>query len=594
MHKYLHEILTLLGRDKKRLPGLLLLFLVVSMLDLAGLGLIGPYISILSDPSIGDDIAYKVRNLVELPTDANQRMILMGCILLGIFSVKAVAAIWINYIIIRFGLDQEIRLRKLLMRAYQSLDYNTFLNRNSAEYIFSTQTLVGRYAGTVVVNGMKLCSDGIVAMSILCFLAWANIFAFSLLVFLIGILIFGYDRIFRKNIKYFGQQANIAAENMVQGIHEGIEGLKEIRILGAEEYFYKQVSKGAEDNGTFHARSQLVSTAPRYLLELILIVFVVILVFSTFLVEQGLQSLIPTLAMFGVASIRLLPAANILSKSLMELRFSRDSVSRLYKDVINAQKIKTDKRNIITKKEEFESLSISNISFRYPNTKKDTLNNLSLDILSGDSIGFIGHSGSGKTTLVDVFLGLLKIKNGIIRFNGKPLNESLDSWRSHVAYLPQEIFLIDSTLKKNIALGVDDDEIDDKRIMRSINQASLTELVDEMQDGVETFLGERGVRLSGGQRQRVALARAFYHERDVLIMDESTSALDNETESEIVKAIQLLKGKKTIIVIAHRLTTIQYCDRIYKLENGRIVESGTPQEILGMTNEQIIHQDTLN
>ena len=192
----------------------------------------------------------------------------------------------------------------------------------------------------------------------------------------------------------------------------------------------------------------------------------------------------------------------------------------------------------------------------------------------------IGPSGSGKTTMVDVVLGLLEPQKGKIYYNGKDLIESLDEWRAQVAYLPQQVFIIDNSLRNNIALGMEAEEIDDVQLHEAIRQARLTELAEQLPDGVETILGERGIRLSGGQRQRVALARAFYHGRSVLVMDEATSALDNETEQEIVEEIRHFKGKKTMIVIAHRLTTVQHCDRIYRLENGEITETGSPDQVL--------------
>jgi len=263
------------------------------------------------------------------------------------------------------------------------------------------------------------------------------------------------------------------------------------------------------------------------------------------------------------------------------LRFNRDSVSRLYQDVTSmhpAEKYSGEKISAIY--EPFDLLTIDNISFRYPMAEHDALSQLVIEIHAGESIGLIGSSGSGKTTLVDTLLGLMEPQQGKITFNGKPLMESLTIWRSHVAYLPQQVFLIDNTLRRNIALGIVDEEIDEHRLMSALDKARLLELVEQLPEGIDTLLGEKGVRLSGGQRQRVALARAFYHERDVLVMDEATSALDNETEQEIVEEIQRLKGKKTMIVIAHRLTTVQHCDRIYKMEKGKIVASGTPQEIL--------------
>jgi ATP-binding cassette, subfamily B, bacterial PglK len=580
MRRYLFEIITLLGEDKKKIPGLLMLFLAVSMLDLAGIGLIGPYIGLVSDPSLANDLIKKVSHFVKLPSEVDRLLLLMSCLLVGLFAVKGMVAIWINYIIVRFSLDQEIRLRKLLMKSYQSLEYNVYINRNSSEYIHSTQSLVGQYAGTVVNNGMKVISDGIVAFLILLLLVFTNVLALTLLVSLLIILIYVYDRVFRKNVRYYGQEANKAAIKMVQGIHEGIEGMKEIRILGAEKYFYKRVSTGAEDNGYYHARSTVITTAPRYLLEFILVLFVVLLVIVSNWFDQDNHLLLPTLGMFGLAAIRLLPAANILSSTLMQLRFSRDSISRLYQDVKSAELIKTDIFTGADSIDPFRSLSISNISFQYNSAANYVLHKLTLNIHQGESIGFIGYSGSGKTTLIDVLLGLLKLQDGEIKYNGKPLSVSLHDWRAHVAYLPQEIFLIDHTLRNNIALGVEDEKINDELLSMSIEKARLSELVEQLPNGVNTMLGEGGVRISGGQRQRVALARAFYHQRDVLIMDEATSALDSDTEKEIVEEIRLLKGEKTIIVIAHRLTTLQFCDKIYWLKNGNIAASGTPDEML--------------
>ena len=206
--------------------------------------------------------------------------------------------------------------------------------------------------------------------------------------------------------------------------------------------------------------------------------------------------------------------------------------------------------------------------------------NISLSIKNGESVGLIGASGAGKTTLVDILLGLLQPQEGDILFNNRSLNETLALWRAQVAYLPQEIFLIDNTLLSNVALGVLDDSIDREKVMNALKKACLEELVDNLPKGIDTMIGERGVRLSGGQKQRVALARAFYHGRNVLVLDEATSSLDHETEKEIIEEIRYFKGEKTMIIIAHRLTTVQHCDRIYVLENGEIIRQGTPKNIL--------------
>ncbi len=255
-------------------------------------------------------------------------------------------------------------------------------------------------------------------------------------------------------------------------------------------------------------------------------------------------------------------------------------MSRLHNNLHKQQDNQMSSQVECTKEILIKSIVLKNVEYSYPNSDFNALSEINLKIDSGESIGFIGASGSGKTTLVDILLGLLIPKTGEVLLNDEPLNNSIRCWHDNIAYLPQQVFIIDNTLRANIALGEDENKIDQIKLNNAIKKANLCELVDQLPMGVDTVLGERGARLSGGQRQRVALARAFYYERDVLIMDESTSALDNETELEIIEEIKQLKGEKTIIVIAHRLTTVRYCDRIYKMEKGRIVNIGTPQEVL--------------
>ena len=222
--------------------------------------------------------------------------------------------------------------------------------------------------------------------------------------------------------------------------------------------------------------------------------------------------------------------------------------------------------------------------FFYPDSKNNALENISLEIHAGESIGFIGPSGSGKTTLLDALLGLFEPQKGVIEYNSRNIKNNLKEWQSQIAYIPQEIFLIHGSLRHNVALGINEEDIDDNRLNESLRQARLSDMVENLPEGVNTILGERGIRFSGGQRQRVALARAFYHGRNILVMDEATSALDSETEKEIVSEIERLKGNKTMIVIAHRLTTLKHCDRIYKLQDGKIVNMGSYSEIIGEEN----------
>jgi ABC-type multidrug transport system fused ATPase/permease subunit len=259
----------------------------------------------------------------------------------------------------------------------------------------------------------------------------------------------------------------------------------------------------------------------------------------------------------------------------------RNSISELHRDLAELDGARPGAPQAVadSRADHFRSLVLDRIRFTYPNASAAALDDVFLEIRAEESIGLVGPSGSGKTTLVDVLLGLLEPQQGEVLYNGRPLKETLAQWRAQVAYLPQQVFLVDDTLRRNVALGVEDEEIDAERLKEALRQARLAELAAQLPEGVETIIGERGVRLSGGQRQRVAIARAFYHRRSVLVMDEATSALDNETEREIVEEIRRLKGEKTLIVIAHRLTTVEHCDRIFRLKDGRIVEQGTYGEV---------------
>ncbi len=541
------------------------------MLDLAGLGLIAPYIALVTQPdSMTQGRLSELLTLLNWGGDRQALLIWLSGLIVFLFFGKAFVVLGINNLIIRFAQNQQIRLRSRLMHAYQHLPYSLYLQRNSAEYIYSVHYLTGQFQG-VLQQLLRTISDALVALVILGLLVWENAVALSLLVLLVGGTLLAYDRLFRKRMREYGIRLNQANQGMIKGVHEGLEGLKEIRILGQEPYFYQQVQRGVAEIAFNERRHQLIQNIPRALLEAVLVIFVVLLVLITLQSEASTGTLLGTLGLFGVAAIRMLPIATLLANNLTNLHFSRDGISRIYSDVQQLKELPVKSNRLAYTVESFASLKLENVQYSYPQTKQAALQNLGLEIKVGESIGLVGPSGSGKTTLVDVLLGLLEPQSGTIEFNGRPLLENLEEWRSQVAYLPQQLFLIDNSLRCNVALGEEESAIDEIRLKEALRQARLSELVEQLPQGVETILGERGIRLSGGQRQRVALARAFYHGRNVLVMDEATSALDNETEKEIVAEIQRLKGQKTMIVIAHRLTTVQHCDRIYRLEQGKIV-----------------------
>lgn len=571
--KFLNESFSIIGKDSSKLPKMLILFFLISIFELIGIGLIGPYILIISDPKKILDFLMDYDRFFHLELTSNELIVWLSVILVIIFVFKSLLTILTNYIILKFSNDQRVKIQTKLMSNYQKIPYEKYIQRNSSDYIQSIQMLADRFSSGVLLSGIRVVNEGLVVIVILSFLAWNSFDSFIIITTLVGFFMFIYDLIFRKKMLNLGFRSIEEQNSMLQGLNEGIEGLKEIRILGTEEYFLKKVKFGAKGYGDCFVYSSTVSTSPRYFLEILMMFFVVTLVLIEIYFYGEAVNILPTLGVFGVAALRLLPSVNLISNSISNFRYSRDSISRLYKDLNIIDNLKSLENNSVGNVD-FKSIETSKLFFKYDGATKNTLRNVNIQINKGESVGIIGSSGSGKTTLLDSLLGLLEPSKGSILFNGESIHSQLSSWRDHIAYLPQQIFIIDDSLRNNIALGISSNQIDDLKVMDAIRKASLHDLYDQLPLGLDTILGERGVRISGGQRQRVALARAFYHDRDVLFMDESTSALDTETEEEIMREILYLKGKKTLIVIAHRLNTLRHCDRIYKLKDGTIEDIG--------------------
>jgi ABC-type multidrug transport system fused ATPase/permease subunit len=584
MRQYLLEIYYLLGAERKKLPILIGLFICASLLELIGLGLVGPYVSLLtnSDPLEGGFANILIS--IGLENNPQSLIPILGFILIAFFFIKTIANIWVNYKIFTFSQNQDVRLRSHLMKSYQSLTFTDYMQRNSSEYVDICLRIVGQYTKAVLINLLRAIADIIVTFSIVIFFMWHFGEVLLILLVLFSILIYSYNFFVKGALKRYGKITNISSKKVIQALNESMSGFKEIRILNKESYFYNKLNYNSKRFAKNQKYSLILSSLPRFIMEFIMIVFIVSIVLFYFKNTVGIISSLPMIGMLGVATIRVFPAASNISTTLTQLNYSRDAVSILYKDILNFNQdiaIKTSKEDKNKANfENFKSLEIKGISFYYPNSSKIILNDINIKINKGDSVGIIGPSGSGKSSLVDVLLGLLEPSKGEILYNKKPIEKNLSNWRSQIAYIPQEIFLIDDTLRHNVALGIEDANIDNNLVYQSLKQASLLEMVEQMENGIETILGENGVRLSGGQRQRIALARSFYNGRDILIMDEATSALDTKTEEEIVREIQQFKGKRTIIVIAHRLTTVMNCDYILRLEDGCIVNSGPPKQVL--------------
>ena len=358
MKLFLKQVIHLLDQDKKKLPLMIGFFLTSSILDLVGIGLIGPYIALLIDIDIANGLLSNIIDFIGLPTEKEPLIIVIGYILLFVFILKAIFSIWINKIIVQFSESQHVRLIKILMSSYQSLSYIHYVRRNSSEYIYSISQLSNQYANHVVNPLLRMISDGIVVLVVIFFLAWQSLTALALLACLVAITMYLYDSLFRNKMSHYGMQLNLASEAIIKGVSEGVEGMKEIRVLGKEQFFYQNVIKESDRLAFFAVKANVVSQSLRVLLELAMVAFVVSLVLVTLLLSGNIVSLLPTLSIFGVAALRLFPAINTFMQSLMQMRYNRDSVSRLFKDLKEIKSVDRDDIETIPSPEAHEKFQI--------------------------------------------------------------------------------------------------------------------------------------------------------------------------------------------------------------------------------------------
>jgi ABC-type multidrug transport system fused ATPase/permease subunit len=573
---FFKKILYLLSEDAKKIPLLIIFVLMLSIIDLVGISMVGPYLSIILQPETLTQNYESLGFIFEKFESIESLVLFLGLLLIAVFAIKTLGGILLNRVILIFCYSQGLKLRTFLMSAYQNIPYEEFINRNSSEYIFNMQVLTEQYFKQILQSILRIGSESIVIILISILLIWTDPIAFFALFLLMSLSLLIYDLIFASKLTSYGKLSNENSVQLTRGIREGMSGIKEIRILEKENFFYDLLKKGAEGYRTANVKHQVIAAAPRYFLELIVISFIVLITAMNLFLGKDLNDLLPVLGMFGVASIRILPSINQIVGGLVQIRFGNNAIDILYEDFKKlADNPKYSASNTFRDHSEsdfgsFDSIRMESVSFKYKNSESPTISNLSFSIQKGDSIGIVGASGAGKTTFIDVFLGLLQVESGEIFYNNKSILGRENIWMSKVAYIPQQVLLLDDSLASNITLTAHKAYIDEKKLMSAIKKARLNDLVNQLPDGVNTKLGDNGSRISGGQKQRVALARAFYHDREVLVMDESTSSLDKDTEKEIVDEIKRLQGIVTMIIISHNIATIEHCNKVYEIQKGGI------------------------
>jgi ABC-type multidrug transport system fused ATPase/permease subunit len=495
--------------------------------------------------------------------------------------------------IYNFGYRQKGRISKKLMDTYLTVPYVFFIKKNTSSIIRNILVETDKFAQQVLIAALEAVANLLIIIVLIAVLAKTDII-FLVMASAIILPTFTFFYTLRRKFSYWGQTASECRNEIIRIINHSLGGIKETRVIGCEEYFQKQMDAKLKKYEVAESLFSSMQIIPRVAIETILVIFLILLVIIyQFFFSQSVQQLIPILSVFAIASIRLIPAVSQFIALIGYVQGASYSMDAIYLDLLELEQQDSLTNKLPDKQDKskfkyYEKLSfdfnskveITNLTYYYPNLDSPAISEISLSIKKGESIALIGKSGAGKTTLVDIILGLLQPQSGNILVDGISIYNDIRSWQNLIGYIPQTIFLMDETLERNIAFGVRDELIDQERLKQAIEAAQLKDLIEQLPDGINTVLGERGIRLSGGQRQRVGIARAIYHKKEILVLDEATSALDNETEALVTKAIQALSGTITMIIIAHRLTTVEHCDRVYTLESGRIIKSGNYQEVV--------------
>ena len=592
MSQYLSKFLYVLKGKYKKLLLMALLFVFISALEVIGTGLIGPFISLATNPNLitENNLLNSIYQWLGLDSEF-QFLIFIGCLIIAIFFLKAFLSFNSQKIIFEFGFRQQGELAARLMHQYLRAPYTFHLTRNSASLIQYITIETRDFSNGVMMPLLTSVSNVMVTLALVGLLIKTSPMAIAI-VCGISIISYGLLESLKHKTAKWGKNCSDSITEMIRSVNHGMGSFKETKIIGCESYFEDELASQLHRYSVNASLAVSFGNLPRYAIEAFLITFLIIFTFFYISTNQGnAQSLSSVLGIFALASIRLLPAVSNLLNAINTIRFHAVSLDKIYSDLKTLENVDLkDRNNLVStasskKHKNFnfqfrDKIIIDNILYSYPHSETISLDRISLVIEKGESIGLIGKSGAGKTTLVDTILGLLTPQEGDITIDGTSIYTNLRAWQNSIGYVPQSIFLIDDTLERNIAFGVPDREIDPHRLQKAIVAAQLEELVEQLPNGIQTMLGERGVLLSGGQRQRVGIARALYHERDILVFDEATAALDNETEASVTESIRALSGIKTTIVIAHRLSTLVHCDRIYQLERGRLVKSGSYSEVI--------------
>lgn len=556
-----------------------IIMIIAGFMEMLSVALILPFVEAIVSPDkvMNNYIVQVVCNFMGIQTHKSF-LFFLAIVMAIMYILKNLFLLFQIMVQNKFASNQMFAMQYALLENYLSRPYEDFLKIKSGDVIQVISVDVSR-TYTILTYILSMLTEIVISfallVSVLIISPGITIAMGCILLFLVVLM----QAIVKPILNESGVANRKANAGMNQWLLQSIQGIKEIKLMKKEDFFKKSFSIHGKKYVKTHYMEITLGAVPRYMIEAIAMSVFFLVVGIMINIGVELESLIPVISAIAMASVRLLPAINRISVNLAAISFGAPAVDSLIEN-LNALQLDTktvfdskftDKVTHASINRLSHKLDVNNIRYHYPESKVNVLDDVSMTITKGMSVGVIGPSGSGKTTLIDILLGLLNPQEGKIRVDGIDIHQDEDGWKSQIGYIPQNIFMLDGTIRSNVAFGVSESEIDDEKVWKALKEAALDDYVRGLPDGLDTEIGERGMRLSGGQRQRIGIARALYLDPEILVLDEATSALDNVTESEIMDAIHRLQGRKTMIIIAHRLSTIENCDSIFKVENGKII-----------------------
>lgn len=561
-------------KQKVESIGILIMIVIGSGLELLGVSAIQPFINVIIQPQqLLEKSPY--REIYEFFhfTNTMQLVMLIILFLIAVYVVKNVYLIFMYRAQYRYIYSNMRRLCTKMMRCYLDQPYSFHTEKNSSELLRNINQDTADFFGTIQAL-VQLCTEGITVFVLILYLLHTDVTITLVMGAILGILIFGILRVFKKKLVVMGDRNRYYEAQVTKWVQQAFGGIKEVKVMNKEDFFFQEYDNAyagrVKSEYTYHTMINI----PKPVIEACSISALLGAIAVKLMSGTDTVSFMSTVSVFTVAAIRLLPSFNRIAEYLGTISYQKPAVTAIYHDLkeideLNAERKKQQEKNKPAEQIKLkDAIHIQDVTFHYPKSEQIILNHVSFDIPKNTSVAFIGQSGAGKTTMADLILGVLVPNSGRILADDKDIQYNLNGWHRTIGYIPQNIYLMDDSIANNIAFGIPKDQIDPKRLRRAAERAQLADYIDSLPEGMETQVGERGVRLSGGQRQRIGIARALYNEPEVLILDEATSALDNETERAVMESIDALHGEMTLIIIAHRLSTIQNCDVAYRIGGG--------------------------